>query len=485
MHQPHDATRRAPMFEHTGAAPVPGADRKSRLSNVVAVFTGGNFWWGAVLYSWILAQLGLSFWQTISAALLGALAGACAAGPIAGVSLRTATNLPVASSAFFGARGRFIGTGISLVIALVYTALTVWTSGDAIVATTHRWLGTADGPAQYALGYAFVAGIILTVAVLGHHVIVRAQRFLAPVSAILLILGALAFFPMFDPTPVVTEYALGSAWPTWMLGFTIAFSGPISYGPMTGDYVRYLSPARYSEKQVGATLAASLFIAEFIPVVVGAVLAYSLHGAAGISFLPELIAAAPEWYILPILLVAISGGFGQGVMGLYATGLDLSAILPRLSRVTTTLLSGALAIALLFVGAFVFDLATSVEAVAVLLGAITAPWIVVMLVGHVSRGTIPYDTAGLHSALSGDRAGRYWYRAGWNLPAVACWALGAAFGVSAINTEIFTGPLAGAFGGVDLSILGAMLVSAIAATAARSRLLPATPGVSSEHRIAA
>ena len=46
----------------------------------------------------------------------------------------------VSSGAFFGIRGRFIGSGPALAIALGFAAVMVWTSGDAIVAAAHRIL---------------------------------------------------------------------------------------------------------------------------------------------------------------------------------------------------------------------------------------------------------------------------------------------------------------------------------------------------------
>ena len=56
--------------------------------------------------------------------------------------------MTVSSGAHFGILGRFIGSGLALVFALVFAAITVWTSGDAIVAAGHRLLGTPEGTAS-------------------------------------------------------------------------------------------------------------------------------------------------------------------------------------------------------------------------------------------------------------------------------------------------------------------------------------------------
>ena len=65
---------------------------------------------------------------------VGIAVGTLAVMPTAIIGPRTGTNMTVSSGAFFGIRGRFIGSGIALAIALGFAAVTVWTSGDAIVA---------------------------------------------------------------------------------------------------------------------------------------------------------------------------------------------------------------------------------------------------------------------------------------------------------------------------------------------------------------
>lgn len=62
------------------------------------------------------------------------------------------------------------------------------------------------------------------------------------------------------------------------------------------------------------------------------------------------------------------------------------------------------------------------------------------------------------------RGGAYWYTAGWNLPATASWALGAAVGISAVSLPSYEGPLLSLTGGVDCSFLLSVLVGGVAYT---------------------
>jgi purine-cytosine permease-like protein len=178
----------------------------------------------------------------------------------------------------------------------------------------------------------------------------------------------------------------------------------------------------------------------------------------GDSYVADLVAGAPGWYVLPILVIGLAGGVGQGVLNLYASGLDLEALVPRLRRVHTTLITSIAAVVLLYVGTFAFDAVNSITAMTLVLNGLAAPWVVINLVGLVARRG-RYDPVDLQAFNQGRRGGRYWFTGGWNLRALLAWAAGSAFGLLAVQTELYTGPLANVAGGVDLSLLGSGLIA--------------------------
>jgi purine-cytosine permease-like protein len=94
---------------------------------------------------------------------------------------------------------RFIGSGIALAIALGFAAVTVWTSGDAIVAAGHRLLGTPQDDIVRAVAYAAVAALMVTVALYGHATIVAMQKVVVPVVGEFMVLGVFAFAGGFAP----------------------------------------------------------------------------------------------------------------------------------------------------------------------------------------------------------------------------------------------------------------------------------------------
>ena len=120
--------------------------------------------------------------------------------------------------------------------------------------------------------------------------------------------------------------------------------------------------------------------------------------------------------MLPIVVISLLGGLSQGVLCIYASGLDLEGLTPRLKRTQTTIITAAVAIVLLYLGVFVFDAVESVTAMTVALNAVITPWVAILAIGALT--TRSYDPTDLQAFAEGRRGGRYWFTGGWNLPAV-------------------------------------------------------------------
>lgn len=85
---------------------------------------------------------------------------------------------------------------------------------------------------------------------------------------------------------------------------------------------------------------------------------------------------------------------------------------------------------------------------------------------EAERTSTPRDLVSiLLGSIRRSRGGAYWYTAGWNLPATASWALGAAVGLCAVSLPSYQGPLLSLTGGVDCSFLLSGLVGGVAYTA--------------------
>lgn len=446
--------------EQTGVEYLPDEQRGSRPLNLFTVFFAGNLAFGVIVFGWLPVTYGLGFVDAVTSSVVGIAVGVLLVAPLGLIAPRTGTSTSVSSGAHFGVTGRLIGSGLTLMFALAYAAVAVWISGDALVAVGHRLFGLPSGDAARAVGYGLITVEIVVVALFGHGTVVAMQRFVLPMVGALLLLGIPAFAPRFQPAPAGTgQYLLGSYWPTWIFAAVIAFGGPLSYAVGMGDYCRRVS-RRHGDRRVLLACAGGLFLGLGLTSVFGSFTATAFGGRSG-SYVANLVAAAPGWYVLPILLIALVGGLGQGVMNVYSSGLDLTAFIPKLRRVHTTLITSAASVALVYLGAVVTQAVDSITAMTVVLNAFTGPWVVIVLIGFLRTRTAGYHPADLQVFNERRRGGRYWFTGGWNLRAVLPFALGSFFGVLSVDSALYHGPLAGLGGGVDISVLGSMLIAAL------------------------
>jgi purine-cytosine permease-like protein len=124
-------------------------------------------------------------------------------------------------------------------------------------------------------------------------------------------------------------------------------------------------------------------------------------------------------------------------------------------------LIGVLAIVFIFVGRFAFNLVQSISTFATLNVTCTAPWMVVMIIGFITRRGW-YDAAALQVFNRRQTGGRYWFNHGWNLRGMAAWLISAVVGLCMVNIPgQFQGPLGSLAGGVDIGLPASLVLAAV------------------------
>ena len=451
--------------ETRGVEMVPESERSARPRDIFFIGIGGNLAFSIVLFGWLPLTFGLGWWATVTSMVVGYAIGALLVTPMGLLGPRTGSNNSVASGAQFGVLGRLVGSLIGLLIALCYAALSIWAGGQAIVAPLARMLGMGDSDLAYALGYAAVAVAVAVIAIYGFQLLERAQKLLVPTIGVLTLTGFIAFAGDFNAGFGGGHYILGSFWATWTLSVVLAVSGPVSYCTSVGDWTRYVSRSHGDRRTAGAVFG-GMFLGAFVPALLGAFIGVAIGVRADDDFVSSVVAAAPAWYLIPILLNGLVGSCGQASISLYSTGLDLDAVFPRMSRVWCTALMTGVCLALVYLGAFVWDAEEMVIAFALLLTAVATPWMGVTLVGFaLARGH--YEANDLQVFNERRRGGVYWFTGGWNARAVVAWVCGSIVGLLCSATTLYTGPLADIAGGVDLSFVAGMVVAAVAYLAIR------------------
>lgn len=445
-------------LEQHGIDHIPEAHRVSRPRNIFWIMAGSSVTYPLILPGWIPISLGLSWWESFWAIVVGMIVGSVLLMPMALLSPHTGTNNPVGSSAHFGAVGRIVGSAIGFAQAVLFAALAIWTGGDSIAATLHRLFGIADGTAIRIFWYTVLSVFVVTVAVFGHGMMLFLQRLAAPTAGGILILGVFVFMGRFDPSYTGTNYALDGFWPTWVAGGIPSALVVVGYGLAIGDWTRYISPKRFSNVQVARGTFAGGVIGMGVPALFGAYVATMFADPAG-NFVNELVAISPMWFVYCLLYLGLATGSAQGTVNMYSTGLDISSMIPRISRVPGTLFVGAAAYILVLFGTFFGDIVANLTVSLDLMIIPFVSFVTVVAVGFWNhRGQ--YDNHALQSFVRGEQGGRYWFSGGWNYRALAAFLLASVIGLCAVNTAWYVGFLVPYLGGLGVGFMLSVIVGA-------------------------
>lgn len=446
------------VVETHGVDFIPEPDRRSRPANLASVLLGQGLTFAVIVIGWLPIAYGLGWWSALSSIVVGVVVGSVIVAPISLVGPRTGTNGPVSSGAYFGVVGRVIGTLLSIFVAVGFAAIAVWTSGQAVLEGAHDLVGVSTSDGAYAVVYALISLTTIVVAVFGHASVVAVQKFMIPTVGVLLVVGIVVFAPRFDAGYGGGTYLLGSFGATWTLAMVTAASLPVSLAPFVNDYTRYMPRRTSGAALMGATIGGTV-VGVGLPLVFGAFTATTFAAPAG-PYIQGLVSAAPGWYVVPIVLVGLLGGCGQAAFALYGTGLDFSSLVPRLKRVPATITLSMIAVALVYLGSFVWDATDTVSAFITIFTIFLMPWTMIVIVGHVSRRGY-YRPDDLQVFNRGERGGAYWFSRGINARALAAYLPAVVIGVLFTNTSLVVGPWANAAGGVDLSFVSSGVVAAV------------------------
>lgn len=465
MHDNKNA-QRINEIETNGVEQIPDHQRTATpLDLFRLIFGGANTFSTAVLGSFPVL-FGLSFQAGLAAILLGTLVGAVILAPMGLFGPINGTNNAVSSGAHFGVHGRIVGSFLSLLTAIAFFSLSVWSSGDALVGGAKRLVGLPENDLSLALTYALFALLVLTVCIYGFRFMLWVNKVAVWTASVLFLLGIVAFAPSFDVN-FAGSLAHGQAgfWAAFIGASLVAMSNPISFGAFLGDWSRYIPRTTAKSRILGAVILAQL--ATLLPSVFGLATATIVAAQApdyitNNNYVGGLLAVSPTWFFLPVCLLAVIGGMSTGTTALYGTGLDMSSVFPRvLSRVKATLLIGVMSIAFIFIGRFAANLVQSVSTFVVLIITCTTPWMVIMLIGLlVRRGW--YCPQDLQVFTRGETGGRYWFSHGWNWRGLGAWIPSALVGLCFVNLPgQFVGPLGNLAEGIDISLLVTLGLAAV------------------------
>ena len=355
-----------------------------------------------VSYGSFLLGFGVSFVQATVIGVLGIVASFVLCGLVALAGKRGHAPTMTLSRAAFGVNGNRLPSAISWLLTLgwetVLAALAVLAT-----ATVFGELGWHAGAATKLVALLVVAALIVGGGVLGFTFVMRLQKWITIVTAVLTLVYVVLVIPQIDPAAIA---ALPSAaLPALVGGFIFMGTGfGLGWVNAAADYSRYL-PRRSSSAAVVGWTAFGASLGPVLLLVLGLLLAGSsptLNDAVAADPIGALTTVLPVWFLVPFALVAVLGLVGGALLDIYSSGLALiSAGLP-VPRFVAAGIDGVLMVAGAIYVVFVADdFLGPFQGFLITLGVPIAAWCGVFL-GDLALRKQPYAASELL-----DPRGRY------------------------------------------------------------------------------
>jgi nucleobase:cation symporter-1, NCS1 family len=448
----HQAIDQFGKIESLGIDYISPADRHGRPRELFAVWLSSNIAYIYILVGGLLPVLGLSIWQSLAVLALGnlfwALVGFLAvSGPSAGSPSEIITR------AMYGARGnRVFGAGVNWVVCIAYEGINLAVGalgGFALMS----YLGIGTSPLVKVVVAVIIGVVTFTISVYGHATIVRLSTWIwGLLGAFTLVLGVfVARHAHLHPAGL--KPLEGSAlWASLLIGFTAVAALPLSWG--TGaDYARYL-PQSASMRAVAGWTAFGGWLPSMLLGGIG-VLAGSVIDMNDPQISMRHI--VPPWFYVIFLLVLVIGSITNNALTAYSSGLSLQAIGVRISRARSVIADAVLGGALCAFALASSSFLTAMNNVLAFTVTFLGPSLAIYAADIIMRRN-RYHGPALHDV---SHSSPFWFRGGVNWSGVSALLAGTAVALLCVNTTLFTGPVATALGGGDISSLAGPLVGAV------------------------
>ncbi|MFB6842133.1 purine-cytosine permease family protein [Streptomyces sp. NPDC056361] len=445
------AADRPGRIEAHGIDHIPDGERHGHPRELFSVWAAANVNYLSLVIGGALVLMGLTLVQAVAVIVVGnlfwLLTGLLAtSGPAAGAPSEVITR------AMYGVMGNRVNNAIGgWLVSVCYFALNLAAAATAAFALVEKTGITANTPVKVAV-IVVIAALTLAISVYGHALIIKLYL---PITLVLVgVFTVVAFAVLrhadFSYAPAAKLSGV-ELWGLLLAGTTLIASGPLSY-TTSADFSRYL-PRTSSKTAIIGWTALGAFLPSVIVCSLGAFAATAVDMTDPQTALQTIL---PGWFTPVFLLALVLGTISINALTAYSAGLALQAVGLRIRRTVSVLFDGAVAVALtlygLLVSNFLDTVSNALQVIVVLIGPLMAVYATDIA---LRRGR--YDGIALSDETPGSP---FWYTAGVNRAGALAVALGVTAASLCVNT-LYTGPVAGALDGVDLSLPVGMVVAAL------------------------
>lgn len=433
----------AEIEDHT-IYPIPAAERHGRASDLFTVWFGSNI----MILTIVTGALATTRFQLpLIAAVLAIVIGNLVGGVF--MALHAAQGPQLGVPQMVQSRGQFGSFGAIFVVALVVIMYLGFVASNLVLGgqSLHSIVrGISD-----QAGIVAITLLSLAAAIYGYDLIHAYARWMTWVCGAAL---AACFFWIIAIDGLPQDiWQRGDATANGVLGMiSVGALWQIAYAPYVSDYSRYM-PADSGVRPAFWASYWGCVLGSVLPMMLGALLGLVTRGGivAGLAQVTQPISIA-------IVLVFSLGIGAATAMNVYCGVLSSITVAqtfaPRwragiAARIVLSVIFSALALAMALWGAKNFMV--NYENFLSLLLCVMAPWTAVNLVDFYLIQHGRYDVQSFF-LRDGGIYGRY------NAVALFCYGLGILVQVPFLATDLFTGPIAKALGGADISWLIALAV---------------------------
>ncbi|MBT8160472.1 MULTISPECIES: cytosine permease [Arthrobacter] len=448
------AATEVPRLEDKTIQPIPADERHGKARDLFTIWFGSNIMIMTIVTGGLATTVfGLNFVPAIVGIIIGNIVGGVF------MALHSAQGPQLGVAQMIQTRGQFGSFGALLIVAIVvimyvgFFAANLVFGGEAMAAVS---------PVVSVDGGIIIIGIVSVVAtIFGYRLIHAYARFLSVVAGVALLL-AFAWILLVHGLPSTFLDQGNFNWAGFMGTISVSALWQLAYAPYVSDYSRYMPQGTGSAPAFWASYSGCV-LGTLFPMILGALvgtLAVAFgHDAASVDIVGSIGAMLQPWTIAVIGIFCL-GVAASNAMNLYCGVLCTLTIgqtfkpswLPRAKTRTIgaiIIFLLALLIALFARDNFILFYTNFLS----FLMYVLVPWTAINLVDYYLLRHGDYRVEDFFK-----RDGGVYGRFNW--VAIGAYIAGALIQVPFSATAIFTGPVAAAMGGVDISWLVGLLVVA-------------------------
>ena len=298
--------------EPGGAEFIPLNERHGRPLQLFWTWTSPNMEFATVFVGLLGILLGLSFWETFLAIVIGTALGSITQGILSTSGPQYGVPQMVLSRRGFGYWGNALPAGINSVVAGIgWFAVNSVSGALALNALTHL---------PEVLCLLIVVALQLAVAFLGYNLIHAFERYAFPVLVIIFLIASA--WTLSKAHPGATHQTIPGA---FLIELGATFGYAVGWNPYASDYTRYFKPDA-DKKAIAFWAGLGLLLSCVLLETVGA----AAGTIAGVVSNPNPTAGwtgiFPTWLRDLTLLAIVIGGIAANALNIYSGAISFTAI---------------------------------------------------------------------------------------------------------------------------------------------------------------